>query len=223
MKVLLWCKSLVGLLAGTSLWADEAPARQATEEKKTAVSPKLRPVNFKEKQSGDYSVASRANIDEQQGHRRSDNRPLKLKTGEAIGAAGHLLLVATVDDGSWRNSYEGIRLQIINRSAKRATFSASNSCLYAVQEAQNESGAWQAIEKQGRGRPIGDCAVGFHRVFLDPADYWTLRAPRYSGTLKTKLRFRLEMGQEGDGYPTSGGIVIYSNEFDGSVNPEQLQ
>jgi len=46
-------------------------------------------------------------------------------------------------------------------------------------------------------------------------EYWTLSAPRFTGTVKTKLRLRLDQNR-------GRGPFLYSNEFDGTVNPEQL-
>jgi hypothetical protein len=114
-------------------------------------------------------------------------------------------------------------VRVVNRSRERVTLSAIDSCLYIAQEAQNERGEWAAIEKTARGTGPRDCAAGLNRVFLDPQEYWGVTGPRYGGSFKTKLRFRLDLGREQDGLPTTGGTIIYSNEFDGSVSPEQLR
>ena len=37
-----------------------------------------------------------------------------------------------------------------------------------------------------------------------------------------KLRFRLDLGKTTGRLPEPGGKIIYSNEFEGSVNPEQF-
>ena len=50
-------------------------------------------------------------------------------------------------------------------------------------------------------------------MFLGPREYWEFTAPRYSGSIESKLRFALRLDD---------GETIYSNEFDGSINPEQF-
>lgn len=45
---------------------------------------------------------------------------------------------------------------------------------------------------------------------------WTFTAPRYEGTLATKLRVRLDLSTP------KMDRHVYSTEFDGSVNPEQF-
>lgn len=45
---------------------------------------------------------------------------------------------------------------------------------------------------------------------------WTFTAPRYEGTAKTKLRFMLDLSRG------NTRKYVYSEEFDGSVNPEQF-
>lgn len=47
-----------------------------------------------------------------------------------------------------------------------------------------------------------------------PGQYWQFSARDYSGTIKTKLRFRLDIG---------GGQVFYSNEFEGAISAQQFE
>lgn len=48
---------------------------------------------------------------------------------------------------------------------------------------------------------------------LGPGASVTFPAPKYAGTFKTRLRFRLDVGSL---------RAVISNEFDGSINPEQF-
>ncbi len=50
-------------------------------------------------------------------------------------------------------------------------------------------------------------------MYLGSGEYWAFSAPRYVGDRKTKLRFAFTVAE---------GKTIYSNEFEGSVNPEQF-
>ena len=106
---------------------------------------------------------------------------------------------------------------------ERIFFAAIDSHLYLVLEARNEKGEWHPVERTPHGTGPRDCAVGFHRISLKPGQYWNLEGPRYTGSLKTKLRYRLDLGKSDRTIPQPGGKLIHSNEFDGAVNPEQFQ
>ncbi len=92
-----------------------------------------------------------------------------------------------------------------------------------MQEARNDKGEWQPIERMPHGTGPGDCAVGFHRISLKPGQYWDVAGLPYTGTFKTRLRYRLDLGTNDKKFPQPGGKVVYSEEFDGSVNPERFQ
>jgi hypothetical protein len=217
MRTWLW----IALLASTPLPAFAGPS--AGQRKPRTAEP-LAPYDSKEQLTSVYPVASKLGQEEPGGYGPSQNRPHRLGNGETFGEEGKISVVADVKEPAiYYRKYSGLRLWIVNRSGERATLSAIDSCLYIVQEAQDEQGEWKPIEKTARGTGPRDCAVGHHRVFLDPQEYWSITAPRYSGSLKTKLRFRLDLGRVQDRLPTTGGPVIYSNEFNGSVNPALLQ
>lgn len=99
---------------------------------------------------------------------------------------------------------EGMRVLLVNPTAEVRVFSACDSRLSIVQEARDATGTWKPIEYL----PDSWCGNSYHRVMLGPHRYWAFPAPRYVGTLRTRLRFRY--GE------------ILSNEFDGSVNASQF-
>lgn len=103
----------------------------------------------------------------------------------------------------------GMRVTLINNSRELLAFSASDSRLAVVQEAQDTDGKWKPLEYL----PSSDCGNSYHRVFLGPGMFWAFAAPRYKGTVPTKLRFAVVLAD---------GSQLYSNAFDGSVNPEQF-
>ena len=153
----------------------------------------------------------------------STNYPRPLEDKAAIGEPGTLSVMVDPQEPVRNGSYLGLRLRIVNRSQQQVALSAIDSHLYIVQEAQNEKGEWTAIEVKARGTGPPDCVNGPHRVFLDPGEYWSFVAPRYTGPFKTKLRFRLDMGKGQGRSPKDGGVIVYSDWFDGSVNPEQFR
>lgn len=199
-----------------------AAAGVSTAFPQASTTKSVEPLNVHSQRFSVYPAASRSDLTERGHYGPSNNYPRKLGATDAFGQEGKLSLMADLNETVSYGSYQGIRLRLINRSGERATLSAIDSHLYIVQEALKDDGQWQAIEKTARGTGPRDCACGFHRVFLDPGEYWDLRAPRYAGSFKTKLRFKLDLGRQAAPYPKSGGVVIYSNDFEGSVNPEQL-
>ena len=165
------------------------------------------------------------------GFSKRGNYPRDL-AGQDWGKAGTVSLIAFPDErASWRN-LRGFAVRLVNRTDKPVAFRACDSCLYLVQEALDRDGNWRAIETL----PREICGHSFHHVFLDEDQYWEFPAPHYSGLFKTRMLFRLDMGQdklwlEGDSpecgkrgvwFPRPDGQVIYSNEFEGSINTSQF-
>src|SRR5262249_22734159 len=119
-------------------------------------------------------------------------------------------------------------VRLINRTDAAVGFVACDSCLYLTQEALDRFGNWRPIELS----PTPICGNSFHRVFLDRNPYWAFSARHFNGTFQTKLRFRLDQGtchrfalgvdEQIQERPVvraePGGVIIYSNEFDGWVN-----
>jgi len=154
-----------------------------------------------------YCLAG-SRVDKQaEGFGLSDNDPKKLTDREA-GRAGQLALVAIPQKVvPFANKYRGLKLLLINRTKREAEFSASDSRLSILQEAQDSKGQWKPIEYL----PASWCGNSYHRVFLPAGHFWEFAAPIYTGTRKTKLRFVLQ-----------GKQPLYSNEFEGSINPGQF-
>jgi len=138
------------------------------------------------------------------GFRPCDNYPWSLD-GKQWGAGGVVSIVAFPDEAVAYFKHRGFALRVINRAAEPVPFEACDSDLYIVREAQDASGAWREIESP----PRTICGNSFHRVFLGSGEYWQFPAREYDGSLKTKVRFRLDPGGERP--------VIYSNEFEGQV------
>jgi hypothetical protein len=160
------------------------------------------------------------------GNYESDNFPRDLD-GQDWGTAGEVSLVAFPDESVPYANRRGFAVRLINRTDEVVGFTACDSCLHLAQEALDRNGNWRPIELPNM--PI--CYRSFHRVFLDKNQYWEFPARRYSGTFKTKLRFRLEQGtvhrrengeRETVVFPELGGRTIYSNEFDGRINVSQF-
>ena len=120
---------------------------------------------------------------------------------------GLRLLVETNSDGTW-STYQARTVRLFNARKGPAQFEAQDSVLDLVHEAKDAKGEWRAIEYT----PQSWCGNSFHELTLPAHSMWTWKAPVYAGSFKTTLRLRLE----------SASGPIYSNTFEGSVNPEQF-
>lgn len=146
------------------------------------------------------------------GFGRSDNYPKVISNMQA--PQGFVSLIAKPDEETvFGEKYKGMKLLLINATNKEVGFAASDSRLYIVQEALDRDGKWKPIEYL----PSSWCGNSYHTVFLGANEYWEFSAARYTGEIKTKLRFRLDK-QSGKTDQTP----IYSNEFEGSINPKQF-
>ena len=143
----------------------------------------------------------------------SVNYPKAIASDMAV-SDGTISLIAKPDEGSiFAEKYKGLKVLLVNGTNKRIGFPASDSRLYIVQEALGVKGKWRPVEYL----PSSWCGNSYHTVFLGPKEYWEFAAARYNGKFKTRLRFRMDWQKT-----SARKVVIYSNEFDGSVNSKQF-
>ena len=167
----------------------------------------LKAVDIKYMLPGYCHAGSRPDPKAPGGYGSSDNNPRRL-TDKSIGTDGSISLLAFPDQAvPFGQSSRGFRLLLVNRTSSEAAFRATDSQLAIIQEALDSTGKWRPIEYL----PRSFCGNSYHQVFLPRNACWQFAAPSYSGPLKTKLRFVLQ-----------GKQPIYSNEFEGSINPEQF-
>ncbi|WP_294673710.1 WG repeat-containing protein [uncultured Fluviicola sp.] len=115
------------------------------------------------------------------------------------------------------SEYKGFRVYVANKTADTIRFGAQDSRLYMNVQAKNKHGKWADIEHL----PSSWCGNSYHRLKLMPNEYWPFVTPAYEGEYKTKLRIKLEYSDKGKNGKEELQI-IYSNEYDGSVNPGQF-
>jgi hypothetical protein len=172
--------------------------------------PDAAPVAATKQLAGIYPVGSLiTDRDAPGGFGPCDNYPMDL-AGKDWGTAGTISLVAFPDESVAYFKNRGIALRLVNRTRDVAGFGACDSCLGIVREALAADGRWRAVES----RQEAICGNSFHRVFLEPDQYWEFPARVYQGALKTRIRFRLE--------PGAGVAPIFSNEFEGEIAPAQF-
>ena len=137
-----------------------------------------------------------------------DNFPKKIDF-EIESKKDNVYIVAQPEVATDFAGTRGMRLLLVNLSDKTAAFNACDSRLNVVQEAKDKNGNWKPIEYL----PSSWCGNSYHSVLLPANEYWEFPAPRYTGEIKTKLRFKLT---------DQDGWTLVSNEFDGSINIEQF-
>ena len=132
---------------------------------------------------------------------------------------------------NWDKTTKGMIVFVANTSGDTINFNAQDSRLYMKMQARDKDGAWRDIEYL----PNSWCGNSYHHVELPANHYWTFVAPIYEGIFYTKLRVALTYidpkdlvkppEQEGLldwGYRDKRELVVYSNEFEGSINPGQF-
>lgn len=136
----------------------------------------------------------------------------------------------------------GFRVYVTNTTNDIAIFQVIDSRLNMIVQAISPSGEWKDIEQLTNT----SCIINNRNVILEPNHFWTFTTPKYEGDFKTKLRLKLRYDDPSDttqkGMRTRRSnsnnsskdstlylydskqkeISIYSNEYEGSVNPGQF-
>lgn len=141
------------------------------------------------------------------GYGGSDNLPKPLTS--AASATELYLELVDAADVVFAEKYAGIRVRLVNGDKTPATIPASDSRISLVQEALDADGAWKEIEYL----PSSWCGNSYHSVYLAPQHYWEFVAPKYSGSQKTQLRFKLTISKD---------RILYSPTYEGGIHPEQF-
>ena len=115
----------------------------------------------------------------------------------------------------YKEAYAGMKMFVANTSKDTLYFDAQDSRLYLKIQAMDKYGQWKDIEYL----PSSWCGNSYHSLFLPPNNNWEFVIPKYEGEFKTKLRAKLLYKTSSD---QKEDHVIYSNEFDGSINPGQF-
>lgn len=139
----------------------------------------------------------------------SDNLPKKINENLVIGSSGLLIKIDTTQTTTINDKYNGYKLYIANKTDTIVRLEASDSRLSVIAEVFFQ-GEWKPIEYL----PSSWCGNSYHDVYLKQDEYWEFDIPKFSGKIKTKLRYKLILGK--DNY-------LYSNEILTSINKGQLK
>lgn len=160
-------------------------------------------------------------INKSQGWAVSNNIPIK-SFGNSSWPINQLSVNVDLENqDTFKNIYLGWQVSLVNNTNKKIDFRAQDSRLYMKVQALNSKGEWKDIEYM----PWTFCGNSYHRISLEPNYYWKFIMPQYEGEFKTKMRIELKYIDPED---ISSHVwdrkekVVYSNEFNGSVNPGQF-
>ena len=121
---------------------------------------------------------------------------------------GLQLYIDTTQKTTFIKEYKGQTVYLVNATDTVCGFSAMDSRLSISAEALIDN-QWKPIEYL----PSSWCGNSYHTVYLPAGEYWTFKAPVYTGKLKTKIRYKLVV---------KGKQIIYSNEVVAYINEQQL-
>ena len=155
------------------------------------------------------------------GWAKSRNTPFKISKKDSFPAKILSVAVHPEIKDTVFGDYNGIAVFIANTTKNKINFSAQDSRLYMKVQAKNSKGNWVDIEYL----PSSFCGNSYHTLTLEPKYYWKFLTPVYEGDFKTKLRIELKYfdpEDKSDNHWERKEITIYSNEYDGYVNPGQF-
>ena len=138
----------------------------------------------------------------------SDNLPKKISDNLKFTDKGLIFRIDTTKLTTIAGKCNAYNLFICNNSDTIAKFEASDSRLNVVSEVFYK-GQWKPIEYL----PNSSCGNSYHIVYLKAYEYWTFEIPRFTGSIKTKLRYKLILGRDN---------FLYSNEIFTSINKGQF-
>ncbi|TWV97470.1 WG repeat-containing protein [Chitinophaga pinensis] len=116
------------------------------------------------------------------------------------------------------NRYNGYKVFVVNAGQKAATLVMTHGRLRIWLEALSEENEWRNVEIPPRGDHRFSSNF-YRRISLPAQSYWELNSPVYEGVFKTKMRYAMYYFPRPD--KIEPAVMVYSNEFEGSINPGQ--
>ena len=145
----------------------------------------------------------------------SDRKFQKIKKKHKLSKNSFGISVDTESIVPHSKEYKGHKLYVYNTTKDSIFFSAQDSRLYMNVQAKDSNGEWKDIEYL----PSSWCGNSYHSLFLAKNSFWEFTMPKYEGALPTKLRVKLLYKTN---HKDEDSKTVYSEEFDGSVNPAQF-
>ncbi|MBL7825418.1 MAG: WG repeat-containing protein [Saprospiraceae bacterium] len=116
----------------------------------------------------------------------------------------------------FQKSYHGFKTYIYNTTDDTIQIDVQDNRLYLTMQALDKNGVWRDIEYS----PSSWCGNSYYDVDLLPGEYWELTTPVYDGDIEAT--FRLAFYPKSLHGEASFEEVIYSNTFQGRLNPAQF-
>ncbi len=154
-----------------------------------------------------YAYSSNKNAIPSNGEAHSKNFPKNID--ESFPKAGFYLVINSDEYIRVDSTKLGCKLYLVNTTDSLIKLAASDSRLSIVAEALNEDNLWQPITFLQSSW----CGNSYHTVALDTNEFWEFSIPVFKGSYKTKIRYTLSLGKEGQ---------IHSNEIAAFINKDQL-
>ena len=166
---------------------------------------------------GYFSAYSKPNKNDLGGYGTSRNIPKQI-TNEKFPNKQLSLIVHVDSKDTIFIHFNAYNVTLSNLTNKEINFSAQDSRLYMKVQAKDEDGIWKDIEYL----PNSWCGNSYHTLTLERNNYWSFKTPVYSGGFKTKFRIELMFTDRNENEKEEKEMIIYSNEYDGSINPGQF-
>ena len=166
---------------------------------------------------GYFSAYSKPNKNDLGGYGTSRNIPKKIKNEKFPNKKLSLIVHVDSKDTIFSN-FNAYNVTLSNLTNKEINFSAQDSRLYMKVQAKDEDGIWKDIEYL----PNSWCGNSYHTLTLERNNYWSFKTPIYSGGFKTKFRIELMITNRNENETEEKNIIVYSNEYEGSINPGQF-
>lgn len=206
------------LLSACNQTAETEGPLENSEYSEPTIPDTLYPLNIAFKNETYYYAASHIAYNGIYGWATSDNHLKKVTFINFAPANALALEVDTQMHAPWMYSYKGYKMHLYNTTEDSVFFPAQDSRLYIVVQAQDSFGDWYYIEYM---QPSW-CGNSYHSLTMPPNYYWSLTVPQYEGDFKTKLRAKGYYYLEDRHRLKKDAKIIYSNEWEGSINPEQF-
>ena len=157
-----------------------------------------------------YASSSIADTAAAGGFGGSSNQARLIDATIPFVSSGLQLFIDTTRQTTFAQEYKGHTVYLINATDSLVSLSAMDSRL-SIQAEVLIDNHWKPIEYLASSW----CGNSYHTLYLPAGEYWTFKAPVYTGKLKTKLRYKL-MPKRRD------GSALYSNQITAFINEGQL-
>lgn len=196
--------------SGTIVWQEKEKDKQIAAN-----------LNIDLMNRGYFYAHSEPNTTDAGGFGSSHNAPRPFSPSSRFPSDTLSLSVRPDQRKTFSKTCKGMAVYVANNTRKKIQFNAQDSRLYMKVQALDPQGQWRDIEYL----PGSWCGNSYHTLSLEPKTYWRFVTPLYEGDFKTRLRIELKYidpsdpGEEGQ---ERKELTIYSNEYEGSINPGQF-